>query len=77
MSCKDGGPAFPSKQMKNENGTWFGYDHAGMTLRDYFAAQALNGILACRYGQSFRYGNDDMVKDACAFADAMIAEREK
>ena len=36
----DGGPAFPVAE------TIHVYGHNGMTLRDYFAGQALAGILA-------------------------------
>jgi hypothetical protein len=43
-----------------------------MTLRDYFAAAALTGLLANRLG---RYS--DMAEDAYKYADAMLAEREK
>jgi hypothetical protein len=47
---------------------------AGMSIRDYFAATALNGILAKSFGEN-------MVKDACykayEYADAMLAERSR
>lgn len=52
-----------------------GDDEHGMTLRDYFAAKALQGIIAT---------NSHFVKDAEAlaskayeFADAMLEERNK
>lgn len=42
----DGGPAFPTQQ-EHEFDTQMGYwNHEGMTLRDYFAGQALSGIIA-------------------------------
>lgn len=43
MAIDDGGPAFPRV------GEGFGnplYDAPGMTLRDYFAGQALTGLIA-------------------------------
>lgn len=39
----DGGPAFPILKPQNPN---FEYCDPGMTLRDWFAGQALAGILA-------------------------------
>ena len=58
-----GGPAFPRPQ---------GGD-VGMTLRDYFAAAALTGIIA--------KGEDEMypvfrASEAYALADAMLKARE-
>ena len=41
----DGGPAFPRPvSHSDEGGTHFGF--TGMTLRDYFAGQALHGLLS-------------------------------
>ncbi len=37
MDRQDGGPAFPVPQQ---------YDEQGMTLRDWFAGQALPGVIA-------------------------------
>lgn len=59
----DGGPAFPPD---------LGSQFKGMTLRDYFASQALAGI--CAYGcRKF----EDAASDAYGFADAMLAERKR
>ena len=44
----------------------------GMTLRDYFAAKAMQGMLMRGY-----VNIEHLPRDAYAFADAMIAEREK
>lgn len=72
-SINDGGPAFPRPvSHSDEGGTHFGF--TGMTLRDYFAGQALAGILA-----SANFGN---VKDwiggkAYEAADSMLAARER
>jgi hypothetical protein len=40
----DGGPAFPMGYHPEGNNA----DHFGMTLRDYFAAAALQGLMASR-----------------------------
>lgn len=52
LEIEDGGPAFPTRDKIGEEadfcGVWrdvFG-DFGGMTLRDYFAAKAVQGILA-------------------------------
>ena len=57
-----GGPAFPTRD--NDNGYY------GMTLRDYFAAQAIN-----RIGKDTNY--EDLAKHVYAIADAMLKAREK
>jgi hypothetical protein len=48
----------------------------GMTLRDYFAAKAMQGIAA---NQRWNVTNqiDNCAREAYAIADAMIAERNK
>ena len=64
---KDGGPAFPS------HGTMGEVCEHGMSLRDYFAAAALQGLLANTSGTEVF----DRVQSAYYLADSMIAEREK
>lgn len=69
----DGGPAFPHTREQVATGMH------GMTLRDYFAAAAMTGIVAaCGHDED---GNIDYVdaivaKSAYALADAMLAARE-
>jgi hypothetical protein len=60
-----GGPAFPRAQ---------GGDY-GMTLRDYFAGQALAGITANKQYDSLSFAL--ATGDAYRYADAMLAERER
>ena len=73
-----GGPAFPTGDMveRDEKGVLHGYpiSSAGMTLRDYFAAKALNGLLAADEECGFK--PDVAAEYAYRFADAMIAARE-
>lgn len=55
-----------------------GVEHYGMTLRDYFAGQALAGTLAA--ANASIYGSDGRcvaAKNCYAMADAMLAERAK
>ena len=74
MSAPDGGPAFPFEFRSPNTGQEV---YPGMTLRDYFAAQALNGYLAGRNSTHVSSRCND-VADACyAYADAMLAAREK
>lgn len=63
MDDKEGGPAFPE-----------GLDlSGGMTLRDWFAGQALAG----QEIQYFEFSPEIVAAGAYALADAMLAEREK
>jgi hypothetical protein len=57
----DGGPAFPRTGWPNET---------GMTLRDYFAAKAMQA-LAQKYSHE-----GDISRNAYKIADAMLKARE-
>lgn len=72
MSVKDGGPAFPGEpEMRFGQSNEY---NQGMTLRDYFAAKAMQGPLA---GNIYNPGQADLIaKDSKAIADAMIAAKE-
>lgn len=41
----EGGPAFPSPEVRSFDGMGVAPQHYGMSLRDYFAAAALTGIV--------------------------------
>ena len=64
----DGGPAFPSQ--------WDDKDHDGMSLRDWFAGQALMGIIAHPRNADAE-GGRFFARQAYQLADAMLAERSK
>lgn len=67
MAAKNGGPAFPTtKESRME------ICSEGMTLKDYFAAKALQGLLAYYGNPSHRY--DEIAMQAYTFAEAMIDE---
>ena len=69
-----GGPAFPRSGDFNAQ--------TGMTLRDYFAARAMQTILASQYEDGIYVGDlDNDSEDVCAIsaykmADAMLKERQ-
>lgn len=66
---KDGGPAFPVADF-----------HPGMTLRDYFAAHALIGVLADRrYAEAANESvcAHEIARYCGVIADSMLAERDR
>jgi hypothetical protein len=74
-----GGPAFPTTKPLD---SW-GDPNQGMTLRDYFAAKAMQGLVAANwcadlrndhYGEST--GNSTVARDAYMIADAMLEARK-
>lgn len=82
MSDKDGGPAFPQPPCPN-CGVQHEPEHVpGMSLRDYFAAQALPVVITAYVAAN---GNgcaaDHALRNipalAFKYADAMLAERKK
>ena len=86
-AANNGGPAFPSDELFQ--GAPVCPQFHGMTLRDYFAAKALNGICASFSDNDARemtlqnaIAAECMPKEQVAFAayeyaDAMLAERAK
>lgn len=64
----NGGPAFPYGQ---ENHTERSSE--GMTLRDYFAGQALAGMMA--HDQTSSWQDYEVAGDCYVYADAMIKAR--
>ena len=85
MSTQDnGGPAFPMLPPLGPDGTaavGYPYVSEGMTLRDYFVAKAMQGLLAHPECQAVGPGcastTQRVVLEAYAMADAMLAERAK
>lgn len=68
MSKEDGGSAFPRGRDDLEK---------GMTLRDYFAAKAMQAIMGDATLKVIETDFPEMVRSAYLLADAMIAERAK
>lgn len=71
MTVKTGGPAFPIV-IDFGSPEW----HKGITMRDYFAAQALMGMMASRNPNSPRFDPDDDAAYVYAVADAMLRARD-
>lgn len=77
MARKDGGAAFPRPISQSPNLDQTAWDQDGMSLRDYFAAAAMQGELACQ-GGSGSWTNIASLSERCyGIADAMLAERQK
>ena len=72
MSNRDtGGPAFPAGERFEGVDGW--QTEPGMTLRDYFAAKAMQGLLA---GKLQSVELKLITRDCYAMADAMLKARE-
>jgi len=71
----DGGPAFPARipliYSKEQGKDYPSYEEAGMSLRDYFAAKAMQAFLIRKWSA------EQLVKASYAVADAMLEERRK
>jgi hypothetical protein len=88
--ANNGGPAFPQIRTNREEQTGSTHEHAvdianvhsygGMTMRDYFAAQALPQVMQSADNQSVLAWPNWAKEVAAAsyeIADAMLAERER
>ena len=50
--------------------------HSGISLRDYFAAKAMQGILAGTISPESVWSQDDVAETAYNMADCMLKARE-
>jgi hypothetical protein len=71
MNDKDGGPAFPTTKPLE---SW-GDPNRGMMLRDYFAAQAMTGLIA-RIINMKDMDEQVLASQAYVVADAMLEQRK-
>lgn len=77
-NIKDGGPAFPSHDKIHG----VDFTETGMTLRDYFAAKAMQGLLSCPDFKEMWIDSNEPIKikylvnKSYEIADAMLAARE-
>ena len=67
MNLIDGGAAFPVEDVQE--------NYFGMTLRDYFAAKAMQGLFAA--GGGVTRGAGEWASIAYKMADAMLATRKE
>lgn len=68
-----GGPAFPRHAVFTQTHGLASIDQEGMTLRDYFASKAMQGLLA----GSLKSSDTSLIaRDCYAMADAMLKARE-
>ena len=74
--AEDGGPAFPVMEQYDVGGRRL--DSPGMTLRDYFAAAALQGWIHGYVEVNARpMPRSEIARGCYDLADAMLAERNK
>ena len=73
MSIHTNPPAFPIKAP-------MGYDCMGMTLRDYFAAKAMQGLMGRNWSEC-KVTDEELIaiwaRSSYGMADAMMKERSK
>ena len=72
MSKENGGPAFPTVYANLEGH----YGTTGLSLRDYFAAKAMQSLVSAFLGDQIKE-NANIESTAYQIADAMLAERAK
>ena len=73
-------PAFPAERVRCGDGEWLPAMYSGMTLRDYFAAKAIQGLMG-RDWSDFKISDDELIalwaRSAYGVADAMLKAREQ
>lgn len=72
----DGGPAFPFPVSQRDDGMILEGPWNGMTLRDYFAAKAMQGICGVLHEGIRPADIPVMARDAYLIADAMLGARK-
>jgi len=70
---KTGGPAYPQDEMMDSAHSEIHRQHEGMTLLDYFAGQALVGLIA--NPESTEHSPQEMADAAYGLASLMIETR--
>lgn len=85
MSKQTGGPAFPvetqlnpisGKEHRYQTGDNYLYQFPGMTLRDYFAAKAMQAWLSQIPPEEMEGMMNRWAENSYEFADAMLKARE-
>jgi len=65
-------PAFPRPVSTDKDTDTFAPEQDGMTLRDYFAGQAMGALIAQN-----TMGSDEVAMNAYSIADEMLRERNE
>ena len=72
-----GGPAFPTEYFYDQDTKVERMPTEGMTLRDYFAAKAMQGLIAQSAGTALGSRVEIAAEYAYAAADAMLKAKEQ
>lgn len=75
MGEKNGGSAFPIADQRGPNGEGWAQGSPGMSLRDWFAGQVLQGFLTQEAERAFPASI--WAASSYEMADAMLAERDR
>lgn len=67
-------PAFPQNELNQHDGSVC-VQHTGLTMRDYFAARAMESILSTLFGGIRLIDIEAMAEDSYKVADAMLKAR--
>lgn len=73
MAKSDGGPAFP-EPIGDTSGRQYA-PALGMSLRDYFAAQALPAVISARVAAGDDILQESIAEECYELADAMLEAR--
>jgi hypothetical protein len=76
QSMEDGGPAFPMPMTMMTSEHIANEPEFGMTLRDYFAAKAMQSITSVLHSGIRPVDLGAMARDAYGIADAMLNARK-
>lgn len=71
MNTNTGGPAFPTEYREDATQPCA----EGMTLRDYFAAKAMQGFIGTTYEEEMEF--DEVALAAYKYSDAMLKARKE
>lgn len=74
MNTNTGGPAFPH-HIVCDKGWAETQELQGMTLRDYFAAKAMQGFIGTTYEEEMEF--DEVALAAYKYSDAMLKARKE
>jgi len=74
-NINDGGPAFPTDAEREAHALGLRRPACGISVRDYFAAHAIIGLIATDSRESKTIHR--LSEESYGIADAMLAERAK